>query len=110
MAPTRLINTHTLAFETRFAPLHRGDADFPVYAIISHRWETKEISYQEFLYFTSPQRDRHDAVARVLGLDLSKENGRGFAKVKAACEVARQRGYPWLWIDTCCINKVRSCY
>lgn len=108
MAPTRLINTQTFAFETRSAHLRKPDEDYPRFAIISHRWEDQEISYQEFLYFTSPQKDRNDTVARILGLNLSKEQGKGFWKVKSACRVAKARGYDWLWIDTCCINKDSS--
>lgn len=108
MAPTRLINTQTLAFETRFAPLRSDDPRYPRFAIISHRWEDQEISYQEFLYFTSSLWERNKTVARVIGLDLSKENGKGFAKVKSACSIAKSRGYNWLWIDSCCINKDSS--
>lgn len=108
MAPTRLINTHTLAFETRFGSLRKGDPGYPRFTIISHRWEDQEISYQEFLYFTSPPSDRNSTVARILGLDLSKENGKGFWKVRSACHLAKARGYDWLWLDTCCINKDSS--
>lgn len=108
MAPTRLINTETLAFGTLFAHLSRDDPNYPRFVIISHRWEEQEMSYQEFLYFTAPESDRNNTFARILGLDLSKETGRGYAKVKAACSLAKERGYEWLWIDTCCINKDSS--
>lgn len=111
MAPTRLINTTTLEFEGKFAHLSSRpvrDSDFPEYAIVSHRWGEQEISYQEFLYFTSQKNERNDIVARILGVDVSKEKGQGFSKVKSACGIAKSRGFGWLWIDTCCINKESS--
>jgi hypothetical protein len=108
MAPTRLINTSDLSFETKFAHLQPGDDDHPRYAIISHRWGSDEINSQEFLYFTSAESARNDTVARILGIDLSKENGPGHRKVLDACETARFLGYEWMWIDTVCIDKTSS--
>lgn len=29
-------------------------------------------------------------------------------KIRGACEIARQRGLQWMWIDTCCINKTST--
>ncbi|TRX96684.1 hypothetical protein FHL15_002350 [Xylaria flabelliformis] len=61
------------------------------YAILSHTWtEEEEVSFQEF----------HDIEAR------RKKDG--FAKITAACELARLRGLKWCWVDTCCIDKTSS--
>ncbi|KAI0364780.1 hypothetical protein BV20DRAFT_982971 [Pilatotrama ljubarskyi] len=30
------------------------------------------------------------------------------AKIKGACKIARERGYRFIWIDTCCIDKTSS--
>lgn len=56
------------------------------YAILSHRWQGTEISFQE--------------IKR--GVALSAP---AFRKIINACNEARSLGYEWLWVDTCCINK-----
>ena len=84
----RLINVNTLQiteFVTRIPP----------YAILSHRWVGREITYQEYV------------VGR-------KRHGPGYEKVKAFCKFIRSNefrkhqrldpgGQPidWAWIDTC---------
>lgn len=108
MAPTRLINTQTLNFEIKFAHIQPTATEYPEYAILSHRWGPHEISYQEFLYFTTPAAARNDVVARILGIDVEKEHADGFRKVKAACSMALERGHEYIWIDACCINKDSS--
>ncbi|KAL8925514.1 MAG: hypothetical protein Q9208_003405 [Pyrenodesmia sp. 3 TL-2023] len=32
----------------------------------------------------------------------------GYRKIKGCCELARIQGYPYVWIDTCCIDKKSS--
>ncbi|KAK4692317.1 hypothetical protein P7C71_g4861, partial [Lecanoromycetidae sp. Uapishka_2] len=79
----RLLHTETLEFEEFF------DSDIPEYAILSHRWEGKEMSFQEFQ-------------------EGNREHHPGFAKIQSCCAVARQRKRDWVWIDTCCIDKKSS--
>ncbi len=60
------------------------------YAILSHTWETEEVT------FTDIQ-------------DLTKARAKnGFAKIEGACKLASSKGYEFIWIDTCCIDKSSS--
>ncbi|KAI1385415.1 HET-domain-containing protein [Hypoxylon trugodes] len=80
----RLLNCETMVMEEFF------DEDIPPYAILSHTWDGKEVSYQDF----------HDVHRR--------KGKRGFKKIQGFCARARGRGYKWVWIDTCCIDKSSS--
>jgi Heterokaryon incompatibility protein (HET) len=81
----RLLNTTTLTL----AEFWDHD-DTPGYAILSHTWEKQEVSFQ--------------AIA-----DLgSAAQLTGFSKIKACCEQAKEDGWKWAWIDTCCIDKTSS--
>lgn len=63
--------------------------NIPDYAILSHRWEDEEISFQ----------------------DLKDGRGRrmtGFAKIQDCCDRADKDGFEFVWIDTCCIDKTSS--
>lgn len=81
----RLINVNTLKLEEFIG------SNVPPYAIPSHRWSSEELTFKEV------SKDR---------VDRSKE---GYAKLKAACEIAlSDRQLQWLWIDTCCIDKRSS--
>jgi hypothetical protein len=74
----RLLNTGTLKLQEFF------DKEVPDYAILSHRWEDDEVSYQD------------------LRTDKNK-HGAGYRKILRCCAKALQDGYMWVWIDTCCI-------
>jgi hypothetical protein len=78
----RLLNTATLQ-------LDKFCQDIPDYAILSHRWEDDEVSYQD--------------------LQANKtQDGAGYRKIQRCCEKALRDGYVWVWIDTCCIDKTSS--
>lgn len=79
----RLIDTSTGALK------HFAKDDEVRYAILSHRWEDEEVSLQEF--------------ASTVG-----KAKKGFAKVRNACEEALKMDLPYLWVDTCCIDKSSS--
>nr|OQO19651.1 hypothetical protein B0A51_16632 [Rachicladosporium sp. CCFEE 5018] len=80
----RLFNTGTYEVgEPEYAIIQR-------YAILSHRWHAKEISYQHL--------ESAEKIAESINLPH-------FAKIRSACAKAASLGYQWLWIDTCCINK-----
>ncbi|KAI1261199.1 heterokaryon incompatibility protein-domain-containing protein [Xylariaceae sp. FL1019] len=83
----RLLNTTT--FELR----EFLGSSVPEYAILSHTWgqATDEVSYQDlvserWLSISTPGRD----------------------KIQAFCALAREEGYEWGWVDTCCIDKTSS--
>ncbi|CAK7235668.1 hypothetical protein SCUCBS95973_009345 [Sporothrix curviconia] len=65
----------------------------PRYAILSHTWEAGEVTLQEMA------RAADDATVR------SKP---GYKKIEQSCELARQEGLEYIWIDTCCIDKTNS--
>lgn len=91
----RLLHTTQMCFKEFF------DSEIPPYAILSHRWGTDEISYQDFL--TGKKRD-----------------GAGFAKILSCCKYVAVDAtmysdnrllwgrLDWVWIDTCCIDKSSS--
>lgn len=81
----RLLDTETQ--ELKFFP-ERGR---PRYAILSHTWEDDEI-----LFFDIVRQDQ----------DWRWKAGAG--KVLGSCQVARNQGYKFIWIDTCCIDKSSS--
>jgi hypothetical protein len=61
----------------------------PKYAILSHRWEEEELTFQD--------------------LPSKKDSKtKGWAKVKGCCSQALKDGYEWVWVDTCCIDKSSS--
>ncbi|KAI9653005.1 MAG: hypothetical protein M1821_007758 [Bathelium mastoideum] len=83
-----LLNTETFALKE-----FMGEAEKPLYAILSHTWGEHEVSYQEMQY------------ANKINIDEEKQ---GYKKIKAACNKARDNGFTWIWIDTCCIDKSSS--
>ncbi|KAL8989516.1 MAG: hypothetical protein Q9169_008345 [Polycauliona sp. 2 TL-2023] len=79
----RLLHTERLEFQEFF------DSQIPKYAILSHRWTSDEVSFQDF--------------------ELCKEQRRpSFDKIKNFCSLANKDGHEWGWIDTCCIDKRSS--
>lgn len=81
----RLLNTDSLTLE--FFP-----SDIPKFAILSHRWEEEEVLYDDI---------RNGVTDKVKAL-------KGYSKVQQSCKLARQQGYGYIWIDTCCIDKASS--
>ncbi|KAF5491669.1 Vegetative incompatibility protein HET-E-1 [Colletotrichum siamense] len=77
----RLLNTTTLRL-----------ADFvgkaPPYAILSHTWGDEEVLFADVSNPAIPKA--------------------GWSKVRSSCNLARNLGHTWIWIDTCCIDKSSS--
>ncbi|QDS74748.1 hypothetical protein FKW77_001219 [Venturia effusa] len=63
----------------------------PSYAILSHTWGREEITFED--------------VKRGKSCFTNKK---GYAKLQGCCNKAREDGYEWVWIDTCCIDKSNS--
>jgi len=80
----RLINCTTLKFEEVVG------RELPPYAILSHTWGKYEITFKDYV--------EGDGLRTRLGSD----------KILKTCEIALQAGYPYVWIDTCCIDKSSS--
>lgn len=123
----RLINTATLEFQENFD-------ESPRYAILSHRWGSGEATLRSFDEYRrsipakgsmfdnrrtqSPQRSQStpvtgiaaviDAVADFNG-DLEPEGAsKGIWKAIQFCQIARERGLEWAWLDTVSIDKTSS--
>jgi hypothetical protein len=77
----RLLDIETLQLHTFY-----GD-DVPPYAILSHTWETEEVT---FLDIQRPDECRKMA---------------GFKKIEYTCKEAAKDELRYAWIDTCCIDK-----
>ena len=69
------------------------------YAILSHTWGTpaEEQTFQELRAI-----DARCKVSNENPLDLVSH------KIRRCCFLARERGFDWVWIDTCCIDKTSS--
>ncbi|KAF5519131.1 Vegetative incompatibility protein HET-E-1 [Colletotrichum aenigma] len=63
-------------------------AKTPPYAILSHTWAGEEVLFADLQGDPTPKT--------------------GWTKVTGACRVAKDLGYQWIWIDTCCIDKSSS--
>ncbi|KAL7284922.1 hypothetical protein ACG7TL_000010 [Trametes sanguinea] len=65
------------------------------FAILSHVWfRGQEDTFQDLQQFRAETPD--SVLQRVS------------PKVQRCCKTAREQGYHWVWIDTCCINKSSS--
>ena len=82
----RLLDTKTLELED-----FRGEPP-PRYAILSHTWGDDEVVYE----------DMRSPIAPAI------ESKAGWAKITGACATARRDDHPYIWIDTCCIDKSSS--
>ncbi|KAE9367095.1 HET-domain-containing protein, partial [Stipitochalara longipes BDJ] len=79
----RLLSTSTLAIQEFFGQ------SIPQYAILSHRWEDEEVTFQDLQ----------------AGEGLDKK---GFLKIEGCCNQAAFDGWEYVWIDSCCIDKTSS--
>ena len=75
-----------------------GDDEGTEYAILSHRWGRKEVSYDEMVELTKMAAEERDEIRQ----------HDGYRKILQSCEQAQKDGYEWLWVDTCCIDKRSS--
>jgi len=88
----RLINTRTLRLEEFFA------SKVPEYCILSHTWETEEVSLQQWLQWESGDPTTKATLEKL----------KGFAKIRKFCEMALAAGHQYGWVDTNCIDKTSS--
>ncbi len=91
-----LLDTHTLKLHYFTSP----EAVEEGYMILSHVWdedEELEMSFQDMQCIHErcavSGEDPHDLVN---------------TKIRMCCELGKQLGYKWAWIDTCCIDKTSS--
>ncbi|KAM7220142.1 hypothetical protein V8F06_004470 [Rhypophila decipiens] len=82
----RLINTETLALEEFYGAI-------PPYAILSHRWESEEVTFKD--YPTQPDSENPSPM-------------KGWKKIRYCVDQAQKDGLGYCWVDTCCIDKSSS--
>jgi hypothetical protein len=90
----RLLDTATLLLSEFFGDL------IPQYVALSHTWVTnQEISLQDLQEIHKHPRELspHPFTLRS-----------GYQKIVECCKQARDNGFEWAWIDTCCIDKTSS--
>ena len=63
--------------------------NIPKYAILSHRWESGEVLYQDIVEKTASFK-------------------KAYSKLRGCCKRAEQDGLRYVWVDTCCIDKKSS--
>ncbi|KAK5659114.1 hypothetical protein OQA88_1204 [Cercophora sp. LCS_1] len=83
----RLLNTTTLELE------HFATENKPAYAALSHTWGSEEVLHDDACH--------GEAALRLCGK-------KGLTKVLKSAEIAKNDGYHYIWIDTCCIDKSSS--
>lgn len=81
----RLIHVPTLSFE------EFDSGDFPPYAILSHRWEDEEVTYQDVI---------NDGFRNI--------HKKGIYKILGCCGLATEKKLQYVWVDTCCIDRSSS--
>ncbi|KAG1847709.1 hypothetical protein F4604DRAFT_1907669 [Suillus subluteus] len=62
------------------------------YVMLSHRWEGTELSLHDI-------RGKEVYELNLVG---------GIQKLQSFCTTARDKGYRWAWIDTCCIDQTNN--
>jgi len=96
----RLLNVHTLHLEE----FHGSGT--PSYSILSHTWGKDEVLFQDVLDST---RNSDNETGR--GANRPRPSwGRkkGAHKVIKSAALAAEKGFDYIWIDTCCIDKASS--
>ena len=73
----------------------------PSYAILSHRWEDEEVTFQDMQKYEQSSIDDDMAQESIFRM-------RGWTKILSCCRQAVSDGFGWVWIDTCCIDKSSS--
>jgi hypothetical protein len=61
----------------------------PAFAILSHRWDESELSFQDIKN----------------GINIPSA---GYSKIAGCCAQAAEDGWQYVWIDSCCIDKSSS--
>ncbi|KAI1767417.1 HET-domain-containing protein [Hypoxylon sp. FL1150] len=88
----RLLDTRTLELVSKDVVDKEARSSIPKYAILSHRWTEEEIKFEDIAG----------------NIKKATRRKKGWSKMRDFCNEARENGYNYAWIDTCCINKTSS--
>ena len=80
-----LIDTTTLHLTWRIEVTHGAP-----YAILSHTWAAEEVTFTDMKNLETAKRKI------------------GWHKIAKTCELAKEEGFKYAWVDTCCIDKSSS--
>lgn len=85
-------------------------SSIPPYAILSHRWEGEEVTYQEMSdrATATEKRFRFIKNQELKVRTAATERKSGFKKIQQCCEQALEDSIEYVWVDTCCIDKSSS--
>ena len=84
--------------DRRTKVLEFADDEATSYAILSHRWIGQEVDYDEVVELAKMDADQQNEIRR----------RPGYQKILDSCRQAKDDGFKWLWVDTCCIDKRSS--
>ena len=85
--------------DRRTKVLEFRDDETTKYAILSHRWiDPTEVDYEEMVDLAKMDKQEQDEIRGRLG----------YKKIADTCRRAKEDGYKWVWVDTCCIDKRSS--
>lgn len=106
----RLLNVETLQLEV----FEGGPRT--TFAILSHTWSDEEVTFQDMMSFSFSHTSHslpipphiHPSLHQSRPGPKAVESKKGFSKILSCCKKARQEGYQYVWIDTCCIDKSSS--
>ena len=77
--------------DTTTIEMHPFTGEIPKYVILSHTWGNEEVTFEAM----------HK-------LDKCTKDSAGYRKIVNSCGKAKEDGYRWVWVDTCCIDKRSS--
>jgi hypothetical protein len=96
----RFLHTESYTLYEQVELPHHG-SPLPPYAILSHTWlpenseGVREVTYQ----------DMKSSYAK---LTRGRYKPEGWSKLKKYCDLAKEDGWEWAWMDTCCIDKTNT--
>lgn len=91
-----LLNVHTLGLEEFYG------SGRPAYAILSHRWEHEEITFQNIGQLHEPWQEEDTSTNDLRSITRASN------KIRSCCEITLRRDLNYVWIDTCCIDRKSS--
>ncbi|OSD04010.1 hypothetical protein PYCCODRAFT_169305 [Trametes coccinea BRFM310] len=98
--------------DTRTGKLrYTADPSLQSYVALSHVWVPgEELSFQDLQSLHRPTGRKlwSNRLRRLVELPPRSVLGQTSDKVRQCCAFARTRGYRWLWVDSCCIDKTSS--
>ena len=94
----RLLSTHKI----QVYEISSDTSSIPAYAILSHTWDGDEISLLDI----EGLHGYWESAAGSSDVLVSKK--KSFEKIRRATRVARQHGFKYIWVDTCCVDRTNS--